>query len=412
MLSKNIFLWVLIVSCFVGESLTIRFLNLVVLFPVRLIVILSVPFVFKAIKIKRKGILGYTFRVFSIMFVCGMLSLFWSPDPLLGIRILSMFLTGFIIFLIISRYTSHAAFLTNIMVIWSIMTIFTGLLGLYEMFSGKYIFKHVTDFGSTNIEESRILELGWLTPRSFLPGPNEFAFFNALSSLLLLGWMFHTHGIKKKLAFVALFISLVLLINSFSRAAIGGFFIGLFVFAISLSCKAKMINRLVLFLVLLFGGLYISMNVTKILDSIPALALLKYKIENQDNSTRLFYAHSAFYYGTLGSLGIGRGLGASSDIIEGGSYHNYLLEILAEYGFWQFLAYIAIIIRVCIQQWKAINLRRNIYWSAGILATCVAFPVLCSGPATVIALYPYWLWLAFIVGFSEHDSVISSRFIR
>ncbi len=112
-----------------------------------------------------------------------------------------------------------------------------------------------------------------------------------------------------------------------------------------------------------------------------------------------FYAASAIYNGTFGSFGFGKGLGASTEIIEGGSYHSYLLEILAEYGFWVFIAYMLVIIKVCIQQWNAIKSRRNIYWSAGILASCAAFPALCSGPATIIALYPYWLWLSFIVGF-------------
>ncbi len=62
------------------------------------------------------------------------------------------------------------------MVIWSIMSLI-GLLGLYEMASANYIFKHVTDLGASNIEQNRILEIGWLTPRSFFPHPNEFAFF-------------------------------------------------------------------------------------------------------------------------------------------------------------------------------------------------------------------------------------------
>ena len=132
-----------------------------------------------------------------------------------------------------------------------------------------------------------------------------------------------------------------------------------------------------------------------------AISLLKYKIENQDNSTRIFYATSAIYNGTIGSFGFGKGLGASTEIIQGGSYHSYLLEILAEYGLWFFIGYLSLIAKVCIQLYSAIKKRRNIYWSGGILASCVAFPALCSGPASLLAIYPYWLWLALIVSYSS-----------
>ena len=143
----------------------------------------------------------------------------------------------------------------------------------------------------------------------------------------------------------------------------------------------------------------------EIFDNNLAISLLKFKIENQDNSTRIFYASAAIYNGTIASFGFGRGLGASSEIIQGGSYHSYLLEILAEFGLWIFLGYLTLLAKVCFQLMRAIKQRRNIFWSGGILASCIAFPALCSGPASLIAIYPYWLWLAFIVAFSELDSI-------
>jgi teichuronic acid biosynthesis protein TuaE len=271
------------------------------------------------------------------------------------------------------------------------------------MFTGIYFFEHVTDLGATNIEKNRILEIGWLTPRSFFPGQNEFAFFNALSSLVILGWMFQSDGIYKKLAIIALFISIFLLINSFSRAAIGGFLIGLTFFVYVFSTKLKIKYRIFFITFLIICITYLTFKLNDIIDNNLALKLLEYKIENQDNSVRLSYLNSSIYNGTIGSLGFGRGLGASTEIIKGGSYHSYFLEVLAEYGLWIFLAYLLLLIKICLQLWRAIKLRNNIYWNTGLLASCIAFPALCSGPASILGIYPYWLWITFVAGFSDFN---------
>lgn len=394
--------WPAVISCFLLEAFIINFFDVIVLFPIRIVALLVLPVILLfPSKIVAKGTLGYASNLITFMIFYGLISLIWSPDPLLGLRQFTMVLTGAVIFLFIIRYANNLNVLKKIMIVWSIFSILASLLGFYETYSEQYIFNHVTDLGATDIESYRIWDIGWLTPRSFFPGPNEFAFFNAITSLILMGWAFEERGFYRRIAFIGSILSLILVINSFSRAAVGGLIIGQVVFIFTILSRARLVYKILMILFILFLSAYFLYLSQDFFNNNLAISLLKYKIENQDNSTRLFYATSALYNGTIGSLGFGKGLGASTEIIQGGSYHSYLLEILAEYGLWFFIGYLSLIAKVCIQLYSAIKKRRNIYWSGGILASCVAFPALCSGPASLLAIYPYWLWLALIVSYSS-----------
>ena len=413
MLKIKYLFWPAVISCFLLEALKINFFDVIVLFPVRIIALLVLPvlLLFPS-NIVKKGTLGYASNLITFMIFYGIISLIWSPDPLLGLRQFTMVLTGAVIFLFIIRYANNLSVLKKIMIVWSIFSILASLLGFYETYSEQYLFSHVTDLGATNIESYRIWDIGWLTPRSFFPGPNEFAFFNAISALILMGWAFETRGVYRKLALIAVSLAFILLIYSFSRAAIGGFIIGLMVFVFILSTKTKLVYRFSMIFLFIIMSISLIYQSQEIFDNNLAISLLKFKIENQDNSTRIFYASAAIYNGTIASFGFGRGLGASSEIIQGGSYHSYLLEILAEFGLWIFLGYLTLLAKVCFQLMRAIKQRRNIFWSGGILASCIAFPVLSSGPASLVAIYPYWLWLAFIVIYTELDSIKMRRIIH
>jgi len=404
--------WAGIISCFIGEAFKIKVFDLIVLFPMRAVVLLALPIILLNSAKRKKGILRFASRLLTLMVFYGFVSLIWSPDPSLGLRFVSMILTGVIIFQLVSRYAIDLSVLKKIMIVWSIISILSSILGFYEILNGEYFFSHVTDFGATNIESNRIFDIGWLTPRVFFPGPNEFGFFNAISALILMGWAFETRGVYRKLAITAILLSIILIINSFSRAAIGGYLIGLMVFVFILTTKTKLVYRITTILLIVIISISFLYKSKELFNNNLAISAFTMKVENQDNSTRIKYATAAIYDGTIGSLGFGKGLGASTETIQGGSYHSYLLEILAEFGLWIFLGYLTLIAKVCFQLRRAIKQRRNIFWSGGILASCIAFPALSIGPASLVAIYPYWLWLAFIVIYTELDSIEMRRIIH
>lgn len=396
--------WAGIISCFIAEAFRIRVLDFIELFPLRVIVVLTLPIILlKPVK-KEKGIWRFASRLLIFMLIYGIASLIWSPDPSLGLRFVNMIFMGVMIFLLVSRYAIDMSVLKKIMIVWSIISILSSLLGFYEMLNGQYLFTHVTDYRATNIELSRIVDIGWLTPRVFFPGPNEFAFFNTISALMLIGWAFETRRAYRILALIATLLAIILIINSFSRAAIFGFLIGLVFFVYILTTKTKLFYRIAAILLIVSISIFALYKGKELLNNSLAISALASKVVNQENTQRSFYYATAFIQGTIGSFGFGRGLGASTEIISGGSYHNYLLEILAELGLWFLLGYLILFAKVCIQLWRAIQQGRNIFWSGGLLASCIALPVLALGPASLVYIYPYWLWLAFVVAFTEYDS--------
>lgn len=398
--------WAGIISCFIGEALTIRVFDLLVLFPIRVFVILALPIILLNPLNKKKGILGYASRLLIFMTIYGLISLIWSPDPNLGLRIFFMFLMGTLTFLFFSKNANDELVLRKIMIVWSLMTILISVLAFYEMASGQYLFTNVTDFGATDIEENRIKNIGWLTPRVFFQGPNEFAFFNGISALVLLGWSFESKGRLRLIAIIATVLATILIINSFSRASIFGFILGLIVFIYVLTTKAKLIYRIATFFFILCVCIFAYFEWGNLVNNNLAFSALAYKINNDENTLRQFFYYTAFSEGTIGSFGFGRGLGASSKIILGSSYHQGLLEILAELGLYFFIGYLILLAKVVKQLWSSIKQRRNTYWSCGLLASCFAFPFFSSGPASTIFIYPYWLWLSLIVSYSEYDSKI------
>jgi hypothetical protein len=380
--------------------------DLLVLFPIRVFVILALPIILLNPLNKKKGILGYASRLLIFMTIYGLVSLIWSPDPNLGLRIFFMFLMGTLTFLFFSKNAIDELVLRKIMIVWSLMTILISVLAFYEMGSGQYLFTNVTDFGASDIEENRIRNIGWLTPRVFFQGPNEFAFFNGISALVLLGWSFESKGWLRLIAIIATVLATILIINSFSRASIFGFILGLIVFIYVLTTKAKLIYRIATFFFIFCICLFAYFEWGNLVNNNLAFSALAYKINNDENTLRQFFYYTAFSEGTIGSFGFGRGLGASSKIILGSSYHQGLLEILAELGLWFFIGYLILFAKVVIQLWSSIKQRRNTYWSCGLLASCFAFPFFSSGPASTIFIYPYWLWLSLIVAYSEYDSKI------
>jgi O-antigen ligase len=221
---------------------------------------------------------------------------------------------------------------------------------------------------------------------------------------MLIGWAFETRRAYRILALIATLLAIILIINSFSRAAIFGFLIGLVFFVYILTTKTKLFYRIAAILLIVSISIFALYKGKELLNNSLAISALASKVVNQENTQRSFYYATAFIQGTIGSFGFGRGLGASTEIISGGSYHNYLLEILAELGLWFLLGYLILFAKVCIQLWRAIQQGRNIFWSGGLLASCIALPVLALGPASLVYIYPYWLWLAFVVAFTEYDS--------
>jgi hypothetical protein len=396
--------WVGVISCFIGVVVGIRAFG-ILLTPVRVISVLALPFLLHNPVHKEKGIGRFATRLLIFMLIYGIASLSWSPDPALGFKNLTGLYIGVMIFLLVTRHAIDRSVLTKIMIIWAIMIIGNDLLGVYEIVTGEYLFPYVQD-DDILIKLHELTSVGWLCPRIFWGNRNEFAFINAISALVLMGWAFEVRGVCRKLAFMATILAIIMVMFSYSRAAVFGLLIGLMVFAFILVIKTKAFLRIITILLMISLGVFLLYKGEEILYSSMMVSALVTKVETADNTDRNQNYTTAAIAGTIGSGGFGRGLGASTEIIGGGSYHHYLLEIFAELGLWYLLGYLILMAKVCIQLLSAIRQRRSVFWSGGLLASCIAFPLLCAGPSSILSVCPYWLWLAFVVAFTECDSIV------
>lgn len=408
LLLKYLF-WAAIISCFISSVVGIRAFG-IVLFPLRVILMLALPFLLLNLRHLKKGIFRFASRLLILMLIYGIASLIWSPDPQLGFRSVTEYFSGLLFFLLVTRHAIDRSVLTKIMIIWSITIIVTSLLGVYEIVRQEYLFSFFQDMetGQDEIIATGLTQIGYVIPRVFWQNFNEFSFVNAISALVLIGWAFEARGVYRILALIATLLASILVIFSFSRAAGLGLLIGLMFFAFIYTIKSRtkpFYKILKIFLMISLGILLLYTGQKFIANYQPTSALMT-KLEENSDDIRKYYYTTAIIQGTVNSCGFGRGLGASTEIIDGGSYHNYLVQILAELGFWVFLGYFILLAKICIQLWSAIRQGRNISWSCGLLASCIVFPLLCAGPASAGALTPYWLWLTFLVAFSEYDSIL------
>jgi teichuronic acid biosynthesis protein TuaE len=394
--------WFSVVASFVGSVASINALG-IEFFPLRVLSLIIFPILL--INLFYKGKFEWKFwpcfHIFMLLY--GIFSLLWSPDPNLGFKIVGTIFTGVMLFLIVTRQAKNRAVLMKIMTIWSISVIFCSILGFYETITGNYLFQFADDdFDSIGRLTSSI---GWLCPRVFWINWNNYAFVNALSSIVLIGWLIEVRGFYRALSFIAVILTIPLIFLSYSRAAIVGFFLGIVTIVLYtiIQARIKLFYKIILFSPVIGLLTVFIYNSDYQFGKNMIVSAIETKLENTDNSLRTYYYISAIYNGTVNSYGFGKGLGASTEIIEGGSYHHYMLEILAELGLWFFIGYCWLLAFICLRLLRFMYFKRDGYWSSGLLGSCIAFPFLCAGPSSVLSDGPYWLWLAFLVSFAENN---------
>lgn len=394
--------YAVVISSFMGSAFGFR-TGSILWFPLRVATLACIPlfFIRHYSKISRFSRFVSWFLVSMVIY--GFVSLVWSPDPVLGFRKAAILFTGVLLATIVICCARDRETLGRIMLIWSVATIGTSILGFYEVHSGQYFF----NFEMENIEAiARVRnQIGWLIPRVFSTNWNNYAFSNGLSAFVLLGWSLEAIGVRRVLAVVGSVCAFTLVFLSYSRAATLGVGIGMAIFGICVviaRTTAIHIKAIVVVSVIIGSFGWFSRSAI-VLDSDVGIALLS-KWQAADDSTRVYY-YSQAISAAADSLGFGMGLGASTEIIGGGSYHSYGMEVLAELGVWVFLALCFIFIRIGAKLWRAVRTQRNVYWNSALLASCVAFSFLQLGPSGIMGEGVYWLWLGILVAYVEQISL-------
>lgn len=388
--------WVATASTFVGSVFGVSAGGFL-LFPLRVATVSYTPF-FLLHKVRYNSRVTYfVSRVLIFLMLYSFLSLLWSPDPMLGLRTALIMLTGVLLVLMLLRHVRDAAALEKVMLLWSIAVIVTSLLGLYETYSGQYLFE--VEVSNPDSMERLMKLIGWTSPRVFSGNWNNFAFTNVISGTVLLGWSLDSTGRSALLAKTAAALAFLLVMLSYSRAAIVGALVGMTFFSYFLFKRLSPKIRSwisVAALVVVTGALFSTLNITSDLvqDFKIGQAMLE-KFTSADNSARVGYYSSAVG-AFFDSYGFGKGLGASTEVIEGGSYHSFFMEILAELGAGVLAAVIAMFAYMCLLLWKCLRSGVRYYFSGALLGSFLAFPILQVGPSGIWGEGIFWLWLGVV----------------
>lgn len=405
-------LWACVITSFTGSVLGIR-IGDIELFAFRIITLIAFPLMILFPPRQRPGLSRSSSRFMAAMLIYAAFSLVWSPDRALGVRALGILFSGITIFILVNRFGSDRRTIFKILVIWSIAVIAIDSLGIYEIIRGSYLFTSPLDSHVNQVRQLRKVtnELGWLCPRVFYTNWNDLAFVNGLSALVLTGWGLETSGLRRGLALTAAGLAVLLAFLSYSRASTLGMGIGLVVFVVTSwkRSKGKWTKRisLTVFVMLLFSILIVPAIHYIFKIRLADVILSKWTMFGMGE--RVYLYSTAIHQGTLGSWGFGKGLGASSLLIIEGSYHHFWLEIFAELGLFFFLGHCIILTVVCRKLYAQIGRERYRYLATGMLASCVAFPVLAAGPSSLLGMAPYWLWFALVIVFADNLEPTQSR---
>jgi teichuronic acid biosynthesis protein TuaE len=397
--------WVAIPASFIGAVVGIHVFGFE-LFLLRIIILLFSPlFIFYPAPWRIKSVRRAMF-LFTTMLGYGVISLLWSSDPVLGFRNVVWLFTGVMLLFLVVRQARDQAALRQIMILWALTIIGTSLLGFYEFRSGHYLF----NFEAANFQEldAYLERIGWWIPRVFWSNWNNFAFVNALSAPVLFGWGLDSGGRVRALALTSSCLAVAMVVLCFSRAALGGLVLSLLLFGTVYGFfyikndRFRTRHLFVMALVMALGlGVVIKQSENiEFINKVYSSFSTKFEGSEGSNEYRGYTYNRAVIEGTWGSLGFGRGLGASNQLIEGGSYHFYPFEILAELGLWIFLGYVLLMVNLVVGLYQCIIKGIHVYWSTGLLASAMAFPILAMGPSSILGEGPYWLWMGFLVAYT------------
>lgn len=361
----DIFAGVMVASAFIGGGYSLFSIGDIEIYPLRILTILIFPLVFFRLFRSRLCLIPSHLISWVILgtLAWGLLSLVWSPDPLLGARTFLIILTSLIVLHWVVTYINlHDIKLVRILGLWCFFSLITSAIGYYELITGSYLVSSISVSKMDSIERVGNM-FGWIPPRAFTGNWNNFGFTNALSFFLTLGVAISPATKKiQKIATLSTLLLFGLVLSSASRAAVGGVFFGIliFLFLAVPGGLSRIFSKGFIFSSVLFAVFILFSNYTN--SILGMIDVVIQKNEDFDGLGPRAEIYSRAIFSLVDSYGLGSGLGASTVIIDGGSYHHHFIEILAELGLGVFAAHLFLHLFVF---WVFVKNARHPHWGGG-----------------------------------------------
>lgn len=399
---------VMVASAFIGGGYSLFSIGDIEMYPLRILTILIFPLVISRLLRSRLSLIPCYLSSWVILgtLAWGLISLIWSPDSLLGARTFLIILTSLTVLNWVVAYINlNDIKLVRILGLWCLFSLITSAIGYYELITGSYFVSNISISKMDSIERVGNM-FGWIPPRAFTGNWNNFGFTNALSFFLMLGVAI-SPATKKihKMATLSTILLFGLVLSSASRAAVGGVFFGIliFLFLAFPGGLGRIFSKGFIFSGVAFAGLILFSNYINNISGMIDVVLQKN--EDFDGLGPRAEIYSKAIFSLVDSYGLGSGLGSSTVIIDGGSYHHHFIEILAELGVGVFAAHLFLHLIVF---WFFVKNVRHPKWGGVIIALAsgtAVLPILCTGPSSIIGEALYWLWLGIAVSVASIVSV-------
>ncbi|WP_242928863.1 O-antigen ligase family protein [Pontibacter vulgaris] len=391
-----------IASVFLGSSVISIDFSFFSLYPLRFLCFIGLFFMMSRER-WRDSFLLFNSRFIVIFLFLGLISIIWAPDTTLAIKEFGILQTGLTLTWLISKYIYSEDRLEVVFKIWIVGALCINLIGIWEVWHQEYLI--VTEIGTKTANS--IERNGFLAPRAIFANQNNYGFFNALTSLVLLGRVINAYSPKiiYRLNIISLLLSITILFFSYSRAAIFGFILGVIVFClITIFSNRNYQGKLVRFTIIgaVIFVIIIILN-ESVVDSITRMLTLVIEkndksIESGEEGRNVFYLKSIRYF--VDNLGVGMGPGSSIFNLNGTPTHNYLLQVLVEYGPIILLIQMWVVYCAYMRFAKYYTIINNLM-PMMLRSTIIVFPLLCFGPSTIMVEGIFWLWYGLVISYSS-----------
>ncbi|MFS0656773.1 teichuronic acid biosynthesis protein TuaE [Bacillus sp. 179-C3.3 HS] len=349
--------------------------------------------------IRVKGILGF----FIVWFLYGLISLLWAQSVTEGLKYMSLLAMGIGFVFLVVMYIQRMDQMVTFYSIWLIMTVFLMGIGFYNHFTLNHLPNTSLYLGPAYKQHY---------PTSVFFNQNDFATFLSISFFLYVACMRQMkNGYVKAFGLLGAILSLYLIFLTDSRASLLGVFAGMAIYVWLL--MPRFLKKWSLITVGGLGIVFVAIFSAKIYSVFYDLFLASQVAHSfseplPSNIARANLIKNAWHFFT-NSYGFGVGAGNVSyylahysifDTDQVVEVHNWLLEVMTNFGFAIMLGYISVyayLMFTLYKQYRLADTRSAKMIIEGLFAAMLSFLVSSISPSSVSNLYFHWVFLGLVI---------------
>lgn len=344
----------------------------------------------------------YIIKFYLFWFLYSIFSLLWVKDYYSWLRSIFFIGNGFICIWLISSYVKSTNFFYNIFKIMLFMFILHNIIGWSELLTGDYLFADLSKIDKYSQFGSN---LAARVPVSMMGNTNDFATLILCGIFISLIILINSKSRAIKVLSVFNIISSVILIfRTSSRANILALIIGIFIlvfikFIKNINRKSMLVLPTLMLILITMLLIY-----PPILDNIYDIFTknIHFSFEGGSDSTRLNLMKNGLYFLKRTVL-FGTGAGnieywmANENLYNVGNIenmHNWWVEILVGYGILIFIGYIIVYYKIAKNLYKSYMLSNDKFIkSTSLFLLCYMGAFVISSVSSSSNISKEWLWV-------------------